>query len=158
MPRKPREESSTAVDTAGISSRLRPTQMNHIYHFDILGDGRYREVAVVKLAKDKSGTVRSIYYVDVGLLDSWDKGRIKGIITGVHADKYELWDLMSQTTLNNGKNALDYFHQLTRVEHGKGAVSSGFGAGLGSVQVESNQIIGSEFSDPTSASLDTQAI
>lgn len=140
-------------EDAGLETRLIKTGMNHIYNFDVLGDGRYRQVAVVKLAKNPDGSVRSVYYIDVGLLDNIDKGRIKAIITGRHADKYELWDLLSQNTLSNGKNGLDYFHQLTRVEHGKGALVSGgsSGGGLEGVMAESSQIVGSEFSDPTSA-------
>lgn len=139
---------------AGLETRLKKTGMNHIYHFDVSGDGRYREVAVVKMVRNGDKTVRSVYYIDVALLDTVDKGRLKGIITNRHADKYELWDLMSQNVLSNGKNALDYFHQLTRVEHGKGALTTGMGGGLGAVPVESNSMIGSDFSDPTSGVID----
>jgi hypothetical protein len=78
-------------------------------------------------------------------------------VTSRHADKYELWDLLSQSTLSNGKNALDYFHQLTKVEHGQGAVTTGFSASLANVPTQGESIVGSEFSDPTSAALDTQA-
>jgi hypothetical protein len=157
MPRKQREEIEETPGV-GLEVRLRPTGMNHIYNFDVLGDGRFREVAVVKMVKAQDGSVRSVYYIDVMLLDNIDKGRIKGIITNRHADKYELWDLMSQSTLNNGKNALDYFHQLTRVEHGKGAINTGFGGGLANARIEGSSMVGSEFSDPTSAALDTQAV
>ena len=142
----------------GLEKRLKATQYNHIFLFDIMGDGRFREVAVVKQVKNLDGSVRSVYYIDVALLDNVDKGRIKGIITSRHADKYELWDLLSQNVLNNGKNALDYFHQLTKVEHGKGANTTAPGAGLNSIAIEGNSIIGSEFTDPTSASLDTQPV
>jgi hypothetical protein len=141
----------------GLEERLTPTSMNHIFNFDQLGDGRLREVAVVKVDKNKDGTIRSVYYIDVALLDNIDKGRLKSIVTNRHSDKYELWDLLSQSTLSNGKNALDYFHQLTKVEHGVGAVNTGFGGGLAGVQAQNESIVGSEFSDPTSASLDTQA-
>lgn len=142
----------------GIETRLKKTNLNHIYHFDILNDGRYREVAVVKLDKLPDNSIRSIFYIDVALLDLVDKGRLKAIVTNRHADKYELWDLMAQTQLSNGKNALDYFHQVTKVEHGAGSVTTGFSGGLAGVNVEGNGIIGSEFSDPTSASLDSQAV
>ena len=142
--------------TNSIESRLKPTGMNHVYYFDQLGDGRLKEVAVVKIDKEESGKILSLYYIDVALLDITDKGRLKTIITGRHADKYALWDLLSQSTLSNGKNALDYFHQLTKVEHGQGAVTTGFKGGLADVPVQSGSIVGSEFSDPTSAALDTQ--
>ena len=145
-----------AKPAKGLEERLKPTGLNHIYYFDMVGDGRLREVAVVKQDKNKDGTVRSVYYIDVMLLDNVDKGRLKSIITNRHADKYELWDLLSQATLSNGKNALDYFHQLTKVEHGVGAVNTGFGGGLAGIQAQGSDVVGSEFSDPTSAALDTQ--
>ena len=146
-----------AVKNNGFESRLKPTGMNHVYYYDQLGDGRFREVALVKVDKAADGTMASIYYIDVALLDNIDKGRLKAIITNRHADKYELWDLMSQNTLSNGKNALDYFHQLTKVEHGVGAVTPGFNGGLASVAPQGSSMVGSDFSDPTSAALDTQA-
>jgi hypothetical protein len=140
----------------GLEARIKPTGMNHIVYFDINDDGRLREVALVKMDKNQDGTVRSVYYIDVALLDNIDKGRLKSIVTNQHADKYQLWDLLSQQTLSNGKNALDYFHQLTRVTHGVGAVTGGAGGGIASAHAESSSVIGSEFSPPDSASLDGQ--
>jgi hypothetical protein len=138
----------------GLEARLQPTGMKHIAYFDIQDDGRLREVAIVKLDRDKSGVIRSVYYIDVALLDQVDKGRLKAVVTNQHTDKYELWDLLAQNTLSNGKNALDYFHQLTRVVHGVGAVNTGMDGGLMGAKAEGSGIIGSEFSDPTSATLD----
>lgn len=144
--------------TPGLEARLRPTSMNHIFFFDIEGDGRLREVAVVKAAKAHDGTVQSVYYIDIALLDNVDKGRLKGLVTGQHADKYELWDLMSQQQLNNGKNALDYFHQLVRNVHGPGATNTSLGGGLAGVKVESNSMVGAEFTDPQGATLESGPI
>lgn len=140
----------------GLETRIRATGMNHIVYFDVAGDGRLREVALVKLDKTTEGTIRSAYYIDVALLDNIDKGRLKTIVTNQHADKYELWDLLSQNTLSNGKNALDYFHQLTHVVHGPGAVNTGFSGGIAAAKAENGLMIGSEFSDPASASFDGQ--
>lgn len=140
----------------GLEERLKPTQMNHIYFLDANGDGHYHEVAVVKMLKAQDGTIRSLWYIEVNLLDNIDKGRLKGIVTSRHADKYELWDLLSQNSLNNGKNALDYFHQLTRVLHGPGSTNTALGGGLANARIEGSTIIGSEFSDPTSGALETQ--
>jgi len=138
----------------GLESRIRPTGLNHIAYFDIQDDGRLREVALVKLDKDPSGVVRSAYYIDVGLLDNVDKGRLKAIVTSQHANKYELWELLDQNRLSNGVNALDYFHQLTRVVHGPGAVATSFGNSLLSAIPERGGVVGAEFSDPSSATLD----
>ena len=142
----------------GLETRLRPTSLNHIFFFDTEGDGRLREVAVVKAAKTHDGSIQSVYYIDIALLDNVDKGRLKGLVTGTHADKYELWDLMSQSSLNNGKNALDYFHQLVRTVHGPGATNTSLGGGLSGVRVEGTAMVGSEFGDPAGASLETGPI
>lgn len=153
------DQAVAAPKVPGLETRIKNTGMNHVVYFDIENDGRMREVALVKMDKNPDGSVRSVYYIDIALLDNIDKGRLKTIVTSVHANKYELWDLMSQSTsiLSNGKNSLDYFHQLTRVVHGLGAVTSGISGGLSSVKGEGNQIIGSEFSPPDSGSFDGQA-
>jgi len=142
----------------GLETRLKPTSMNHIFYFDVEGDGRLREVALVKAAKTQAGTIQSVYYIDIALLDNVDKGRLKSLVTSTHANKYELWDLMSQNQLNNGKNALDYFHQLVRTVHGPGATNTQLGGGLFNVQAEGNRMVGAEFTDPAGAALETQAV
>lgn len=139
-----------------FEKRLRKTSFHHIYFYDKHGDGRMIEIALVKAERSggPAGRMTTIRYIDVNLLDNVDKGRLKTIVMNVHADKYELWDLMSQNTLNNGKNALDYFHQLTVEERGPGSINTQMGGGLASVRREGNQIIGSEFSDPASGGMD----
>lgn len=146
------------ANAKGLGPRLKSTSMNHIFYFDVEGDGRLREVAVVKAAKAQDGSVQSIYYIDIALLDSVDKGRLKALVTGTHADKYELWDLMSQQPLNNGKNALDYFHQLVKTVHGPGATNTALGGGLAGVRAEGTAMVGSEFGDPAGASLESGPI
>ena len=153
---KEQTEKAAKVVKAGLETRIKPTGMNHIVYFDIADDERYREVALVKMDKNKDNTVRSVYYIDVALLDNIDKGRLKSIVTNQHANKYELWDLLAQNTLSNGKNGLDYFHQLTRVVHGLGAVNTGFEGGIAGARAEGNSIVGSEFSPPDSGSMDGQ--
>lgn len=150
----PPVKQESAPQKPGLEIRLRKTGMMHIYNFDVDGDGRYREVALVKAVFTADKRIQSVYYVDTVLLDKVDQGRLKNIITNMHADKYELWDLMSQQTLSNGKNALDYFHQLIRTVHAPGVANTSFSGGLASVRAERNSIIGSEFSNPASASLD----
>jgi len=141
------------VPDAYFEKRLRKTGFHHIYFYDKSGDGRMIEVALVK-AEKAGGRITTIRYIDVNLLDNVDKGRLKTIVTNVHADKYELWDLMSQNTLNNGKNALDYFHQLTIEERGPGSINTAMGGGLSSVRKESGAMIGSEFTDTASGGME----
>jgi len=126
-----------------------PTTFKHVFLVDVQDNGQMREVAVVK--EEYNGT---LYYIDIASLDNFDKGRLKKIVTSTHADKYALWDLMSQQTLSNGKNALDYFHQLVKVKRAPGDVNTAMGGGLLGVSVEGNQMIGSGFTEPGSGTID----
>ena len=92
-----------AVDT-------RQGNLPHIKWIDLLGNGVLTECAVLK--EDDLG---NIYYIEVPSLDQIDKQRIARILTNRNAPNFELWDLMSQITLNNGVNALNYFHQLVKI-------------------------------------------
>jgi hypothetical protein len=147
-----------AKKSQGLESRLKPTSMNHIFFLDVEGDNRLREVAVSKIIKDHEGRIVELRYIDIALLDAVDKGRLKGIVTGLHADKYELWALLDQQRLNNGMMALDYFHQVTKILRGPGATNTALGGGLAGVQIERQAIVGSEFSDPESAVLGDGAL
>lgn len=117
----------------------RATDLQHVYLIDWNDDGIYKEIAVVSELPD--GT---IYGIEVDKLHSIDKARLKKFLVSVHADKYPLWDLLSQGKLNNGTNALDFFHMnYVKVKRPRGAV---LGGGLASVEVYgSDQQIGSEF-------------
>jgi hypothetical protein len=82
----------------------------HIYWIDLEKNGVYTECAVMK--RDPMGNV---YFFPVKSLDDIDNRRLYRILTNRNAQAFELWDLMSQITLNNGVNALTYFHQLVKV-------------------------------------------
>lgn len=142
-----------AAKKKGVTKHATPFQ--HVFLVDINDNGQLREVAIVK--EDANG---SLYYVDIMSMDNFDKARLKKIVTSQHADKYPLWDLMSQTTLSNGKNALDYFHQLVRVKYAAGHVNTGMGGGLaGPLPRETGNVIGTGFTDPGSGTIDgTKAI
>ena len=125
------------------------TPFHHVFLIDIQDNGQMREVALVK--EEANGT---LYYIDIMSLDNFDKGRLKRIVTSTHADKYPLWDLMSQQTLSNGKNALDYFHQLVKVKRAAGDVNTAMGGGLAGVGLESSNVIGTGFTEPGSGTID----
>ena len=131
--------------TQATKIEKRQTQFRHVYLIDWNDDGLQREIAVVMEAPD--GT---IYGIEIDKLHPIDKARLKKFITSVHADKYPLWELLSQGKLNNGMNALDFFHaNYVKVKRPRGAV---IGGTLSSIQVYSNEsMIGSEFSDPRGA-------
>ena len=129
--------------------KLIPTTLQHVFKCDIHDSGILSEILVVKKFNDGS-----IYYVEIEPLHSIDKSRIKKIVTSQHADKYECWDLLSMAKLSNGMNALDYFHSNNvKVKRPKGAASSV--SGLEAFQAYgSDQMIGSDNSNPAEANLD----
>jgi len=129
---------------------LTPTTFPHIFRCDIDDSGLLKEILLVKKFTD--GT---IYYVEIGTLHNIDKARIKKIVTSQHATKYEAWELLSQSKLSNGMNALDFFHSNNvKSKRPKGANASVTG-GLETVQAySSDNIIGSEFVNPAEATLD----
>jgi hypothetical protein len=128
---------------------LTPTSLPHVFLCDIDDSGLMKEILVVKKFKDGS-----LYYVEIDPLHAIDKGRIKKIVTSQHADKYECWELLSQSKLSNGMNALDFFHSNNvKVKRPKGARASS--GGLDTVQAyNSDKMIGSDFVNPAEATLD----
>jgi len=91
----------------------------HVEWIDLKQDGVLKECAVVK--RDAFG---NIYFFQISKLDNVDKQRLFRIITSRGSEQFELWDLLSQRTLGNGMNALDYFHQLVRVITPSGKIKS----------------------------------
>lgn len=93
-----------------MSVKMYQGSLPHIYHIDIKNDGVFVECAVMK--KDVNGNV---FYFPISSLDSIDRRRLVKILNNRNAATMELWDLMDQVTLNNGTNALQYFHQLVNM-------------------------------------------
>jgi len=125
----------------------RATDLRHVHLVDWHDDGILREIAVVMETPD--GT---LFGIEVDKLHPIDKARLKKVVTSMHADKYPLWELLSQSRLNNGMNALDFFHMnYVKVKRPRGAV---IGGGLASIQLDldDGKMIGSSFSDPRGAS------
>jgi len=102
-----------------MTVRTSPGQFPHVKWIDLKGNGLMVECAVMK--EDGQG---NIYYFELGRLDNIDRQRIARLLTSRNAPNMELWDLMSNTTLNNGVNALDYFHQLVKIISADGVVFS----------------------------------
>ena len=88
----------------------------HIEWMDVESNGVLVECAIMQ---EKSNG--DIAFFAVNSLDNTDKQRLLKIISHRQAGSHDLWDLMKEMTLNNGCNALDYFHQLVRIKtpHGK---------------------------------------
>lgn len=125
--------------TAPTKIEKRKTDLQHVYLIDWHDDGILKEIALVNETPD--GT---LYGIEVDKLHPIDKGRLKKFLVSVHADKYPLYELLAQGRLNNGINALDFFHMnYVKVKRPRGAV---LGGGLASVEVYgSDRQIGEEF-------------
>ena len=85
------------------------TAIPHVYRIDLYNDGLAHECAV--LSQDRFG---NMYILKISDLDSIDRARIGKIVQHRYINQLPLWDVMSQTTLKNGVNALDYFQQLVK--------------------------------------------
>ena len=94
-----------------MAIQMKAGNLPHIYWIDLNNDGMYVECAVMK--QDNLGNV---YFFPLTAIDQIDKRRLAKIVSNRNAQHFELWDLMSNITLNNGVNALDYFHQLVRMK------------------------------------------
>lgn len=93
-----------------MAVRMYDGSLPHIAWIDLDGNGMFTECAVMK--RDKLGNV---YFFPLTSLDNVDKGRLARILKNRQAKTFELWELMEQITLNNGVNALEYFHQLVEM-------------------------------------------
>lgn len=124
-------------------------KMHHIEMLDIDNSGILTEVAIVK--REDDGTV---FYINTETLAPIDKARLKKIVTSQHADKYPLWDLMSQGKLSNGMNALDFFHyNFVKCKRAPGSTMAS--SGLSTVNSNiTDKMVGSDFVDPETAELD----
>ena len=126
------------------------TDLPHIFRVDIDDSGLLQEIAIVK--EENDGT---IYYIPVSPLHTIDKQRLKKIVTSIHADKYPLWELLSQATLSNGMNALDFFQfNAIKTKRPKGALASHESLSNVPLKKGNDSMIGSDFSNPAEVSLD----
>lgn len=121
----------------------RATNLPNVYLIDWNNDGLLKEIAVVLEAPDGS-----IYGMEIDKMHRIDKIRLKKFLVSIHADKYPLWDLLSQGTLNNGMSALEFFHNnYVKVKRPRGAI---LGSGLATLEVRgssSESLIGTSFTN-----------
>jgi len=88
----------------------------HIGWVDLEGNGILTEIAI--MANNPQG----LSFIPLNKLDNIDKSRLIKIISNRNSHMYELWDLMSNLTLGNGANALEFFHQYVRVLTPSGSI------------------------------------
>lgn len=105
-------------------------EYQHVQYLDLFGNGVLKEVVVVKeeINGDK-------YFIQTELLDLVDLERLRHILDKRDSNLYAMWDLMGQTMLRNGMNALEYFHQLVKIKTVGGPIIQPGNAGMNVVQV-----------------------
>lgn len=115
-------------------------EYQHVQFLDLYGNGVLKEVVVIKeeINGDK-------YFIQTDLLDMVDLQRLREILDKRDSNQYPMWDLMGQTMLRNGMNALEYFHQLVRVKTPNGPIIQPGRVGTNIVQV---QVPNSQFASP----------
>lgn len=97
---------------------VRQGALPHVAWVDLFNNGVAYEVIVMK--NDRA--TGDLYFVRVDYLDEVDRKRITNILQRRDASSYQLWDLMSNITLGNGENALEFFHQLVQVRTNSGEI------------------------------------
>ena len=97
--------------------QVQKTAVPHVEWIELHGDGLMHECAIMK--RDANGNT---HYIEIAKLDKIDKSRLSRILNSRNALHMELWNLMGDVTLNNGVNALEYFHQLVRVISPQGVI------------------------------------
>ena len=91
-------------------------ELPHVEWVDLEENGVAIEVIVVK----RDPRNNDLYYIKTEEMDDIDRRRMTQILQKRDAGKYELWDLLSNTVLGNGENALEFFHQLVKVRTDSG--------------------------------------
>lgn len=84
---------------------------NHVQFLDLKNNGV--ELECVVLREFDNGDVA---YINLSTLDQLDLDRLSKIIYRPNAHMFPLYELMNQTTLANGENALEYFDQMVTVK------------------------------------------
>jgi hypothetical protein len=87
------------------------SSLPHVEWIDLHLDGIDQEVIVMS----KNQNNGDIFFIAIQDLDQIDRARMLQVLRRKDAGKYPLWDLLSQTTLRNGMNALEFFHQLVKI-------------------------------------------
>jgi hypothetical protein len=103
---------------AGNKAVGKHNELPHIEWVDLGENGVAIEVVVVK--RDPRND--DLYFIKTEDLDQIDRNRLTQILRKRDAGKYELWDLLDNTVLGNGENALEFFHQLVRVRTARGQI------------------------------------
>lgn len=97
--------------------QLRPSKYPHVYWIDLHNNGVMHEVVVV--ARDAN---ENIWFIPLNALDAIDKRRMLKLVMDRSANLMPLYDVMFNSRLGNGCNALEYFNQLTKLRTPNGQI------------------------------------
>ncbi len=114
---------------------VRKGHLPHIKWIDLQGDGVLTECAVMN--EDRFG---NITFIRVNYLDQVDRRRLLKIVSNRNALNFPLWDLMSNITLNNGINALTYFHQMVEMITARGKLMRPKTGEIGTGVIDTNAL------------------
>ena len=103
----------------------------HTKWIDLKNNGVMVECAVLK--EDGYGNV---YFIEIPSLDAIDKNRIARILAKPRVAELPLWESMGQSQLKNGMNALDNFHQLTKIITPEGVIMNPRVGAIGTGKVD----------------------
>ncbi|QDJ96491.1 hypothetical protein Xoosp13_305 [Xanthomonas phage Xoo-sp13] len=95
-------------------------QYPHIAAVDLFGKNVANEIAVMAI-DNRNG---DLFFIRLDHLDPIDIKRLRQIILKRDSVRYALWDLMSQSTLPNGMNALEFFEQFVKIRTVGGQIVS----------------------------------
>lgn len=135
-----------------MAVRTAPGRYPHVQWIDLAGNGVMVECAIMKT--DAHG---NLYYIELPRLDRIDRNRMVKILMDRNAPNFELWDLMSQRSLNNGMNALEYFHQLVKVITADGVIMNPRAGTVGTGTVKLDEVTAAPASSKKAAAKATKA-
>lgn len=115
---------------------IRDSNYPHIKFVDLNNNGILEEVAVMKLFPNGD-----MAYITVASLDDTDKSRLLKVVTSEHAHMFTLDQLLKNTTLKNGMNALVYFQQLVKVRTASGRTIEANSNRRGSGRIDTNEMV-----------------
>ena len=94
------------------------TNVPHVEWIDLYNDGIAHEIIVLS----RNHINGDIYFIPMNDLDQIDRLRMARVLHKPNANELPLWELLSNETLKNGMNALEFFHQLAKIRTVNGKV------------------------------------
>lgn len=105
-------------------------EFKHVQYLDLYGNGILKEVVVVKTEVNGDK-----HFIQTDQLDVIDLERLRHVLDKRDSNLYPMWDLLSQTMLRNGMNALEYFDQLVLIKTAAGPIVRRSNANSGLVYI-----------------------